>query len=88
MARITLFFFLHLNQYPSCTYEIYTYGEPRVGNKAFVDFMNNQALTAARVVARYKQKGKFGSTFQFYFTQGRHYSSCVSGHHSEHHNSC
>ncbi|KAJ6641353.1 Tonsoku-like protein, partial [Pseudolycoriella hygida] len=51
MARITLFLLLYLNQYPGCRYEIYTYGDPRVGNKEFVDFMNKQTLVSSRVVA-------------------------------------
>lgn len=60
MARITQFLLLYLDQFPGCTYELYTYGEPRVGNKAFADFMNNQTITTARTVARYENdKSKF-----------------------------
>jgi len=52
MARVTFFFLKDLNQFPCTTYELYTYGEPRVGNKAFAKFMTSQNITSARVVAR------------------------------------
>lgn len=54
MARITQYFFILLKQFPNATYEVYTYGEPRVGNKYFADFINyqNQTQKTARVVAR------------------------------------
>lgn len=34
MARVTEFYF---NQFPGVKYEVYTFGEPRSGNKAYVD---------------------------------------------------
>lgn len=52
MARVTQLFLVKLNQFPGATYEVYTYGEPRVGNKAHADFVNNQSITTARIVAR------------------------------------
>jgi len=52
MARLTQFFFLDLNQFPGTTYELYVYGEPRGGNKAYVDFFNNLTIKTARVTAR------------------------------------
>lgn len=53
LARITTFLILYLEQFPGTNLEVYTYGEVRVGNKGFVDFMNAQNITTARVVARY-----------------------------------
>lgn len=52
MARLMYFFLEDNKQFPKVTYELYTYGEPRVGNKYFADFMNRQSITTARVVAR------------------------------------
>lgn len=52
IARIMYFFFVNNEDFPSAEYELYTYGEPRVGNKAFADFMNHQNITTVRVVAR------------------------------------
>jgi len=52
MARIMYFFLEDTNQFPTVTYALYTYGEPRVGNKYFANFMNSQPITTARVVAR------------------------------------
>lgn len=52
MARMTEFFFLHLNQFPGTIYEVYTYGEPRVGNVHFADYINKQKITTARIVNR------------------------------------
>ncbi|XP_037038368.1 lipase-like [Bradysia coprophila] len=52
MARITYFFFADRNLFPGVEFELYTYGEPRVGNKYFAEFMNCQPITTARVVAR------------------------------------
>ena len=56
MARLTQFFMLTLEQFPGATYECYTFGEPRSGNKAFADYMNTQTIKTARVVARYKMQ--------------------------------
>lgn len=55
MARLTYFFFSDNKQFPTVTYELYTYGEPRVGNKYFADFINSQSIKTARVVARYTE---------------------------------
>lgn len=52
MARLTYFFMEENKQFPKVQYELYTYGEPRVGNKHFADFMNTRCITTARVVAR------------------------------------
>lgn len=52
-ARLTLFFFLQLKQFVNAVYELYTYGEPRVGNKQFVDFFNSQNIVSARSVNKY-----------------------------------
>lgn len=52
MARLAYFFLKDTNQFPTVTYELYTYGEPRVGNKPFAELMNSQPITTARVVAR------------------------------------
>ncbi len=53
MSRLTTFFILYLKQFPGTQLELYTYGEPRSGNKGFADFMNAQNITTARVTARY-----------------------------------
>jgi len=50
MARLTQFYMLALNQFPGAKYECYTYGEPRSGNQAFVNYMNSQTIKTARVV--------------------------------------
>ncbi len=55
LARITTFLILHLEQFPGQKLELYTYGEVRVGNKNFVDYMNAQNITTARVVSRYEK---------------------------------
>ncbi|XP_037038648.1 lipase-like [Bradysia coprophila] len=52
MARLIYFFLEDCKQFPEVTYELYTYGEPRVGNRYFADFMNSRSITTARVVAR------------------------------------
>ncbi|KAJ6632995.1 Lipase [Pseudolycoriella hygida] len=52
MARVTQFLFLHLNQFPGITMEVYTYGEPRSGNKYYVDFLNSQNVKTSRVTNR------------------------------------
>ncbi|XP_037039210.1 lipase-like [Bradysia coprophila] len=52
MARLTYFFLEDNKQFPSVVYELFTYGEPRVGNVYFAEFMNNQPIVIARVVAR------------------------------------
>lgn len=52
MARITLFFFLYLKQFPDIPIEVYTYGEPRSGNQFYVDFLNSQPVVTARVVSK------------------------------------
>lgn len=52
MARIMYFFLEDNKQFPNVEYELYTYGEPRVGNKHFANFINQQRITTARVVAR------------------------------------
>lgn len=51
MARQTYFFLDDRNQFP-VNYELYTYGEPRGGNKAYADYMNSRTIFSARVVAR------------------------------------
>lgn len=56
MARITQYFFHSTEQFPNTKIEVYTYGEPRNGNKAYVDYMNNLEDMTARVVARYKSR--------------------------------
>lgn len=53
LARITAFFILYLEQFPDNQLDVYTYGEVRVGYKGFVDYMNAQNITTARVTARY-----------------------------------
>lgn len=52
MASLAYFFLKTKKQFPKVTYELYTYGEPRVGNKYFAKFMNSQSITTGRVVAR------------------------------------
>ncbi|KAJ6632650.1 Lipase [Pseudolycoriella hygida] len=52
IARIIYYFLADSKTFPSSTFELYTYGEPRVGNINFADFMNCQQITTARVVAR------------------------------------
>lgn len=52
MARLTFFFLKDRNQFNNATYELYTFGEFRVGNKPFAEFMNSQNMTSARIVNR------------------------------------
>lgn len=52
MARLMYFFLEYTKQFPEVTYELYTYGEPRVGNERFAEFMNSQPISTARVVTR------------------------------------
>ncbi|XP_037037057.1 lipase-like [Bradysia coprophila] len=52
MARVTQFLLLHLKQFPGISMEVYTYGEPRSGNKDYVDFLNNQTVKSARIINR------------------------------------
>lgn len=47
LARITYFFLEDLHQFPGAVYELYTFGEPRVGNKVFADFMNSETIILA-----------------------------------------
>lgn len=54
MARVTEFFFIYLNQFPTVSYEVYALGEPRNGNKAYVDYLNAQNVTTARITNKYK----------------------------------
>lgn len=70
MARVTQYYFTILKQFPSAALEVYTYGEPRVGNKYFADFINEQKIVTARAVARLKLKLKsnfFNSIFEYNF---------------------
>lgn len=53
MARLMYFFLEDNKQFPFVAYELFTYGEPRVGNKYFAEFMNRQPIVTARAVARY-----------------------------------
>jgi hypothetical protein len=52
MASLTLFYVSSLNQFPNVSYSLYTFGQLRTGNKAFVDYMNNLKIPMARVVSR------------------------------------
>lgn len=54
MARVTSFFLIYCNQFPGVQYEGYTYGEPRSGNKYYIDYLNSQPIVTARVTDRYK----------------------------------
>jgi len=45
-----LFLLKYWNIFPEVDFELYTYGAPRVGNKAFVDYINNLSMPVARVV--------------------------------------
>lgn len=56
MASLTYYFITYRQLFPNATFEVYTYGEPRVGNKYFADFMNCQRMVTARVVARYSNR--------------------------------
>lgn len=58
IARLTYFFLEDTKQFPNVAYELYTYGEPRVGNKYFADYMNRQSITTARIVARFAEQIK------------------------------
>lgn len=50
MARLTAFFIKRNFQFTGTTIELYTYGEPRVGNRAFADYFNNWDIISARCV--------------------------------------
>ncbi|KAJ6649733.1 Lipase [Pseudolycoriella hygida] len=52
MARMTLFFLKDRNQFDNATYELYTFGEFRVGNIYFAEYMNSLNITSVRVVHR------------------------------------
>lgn len=55
MARLTYFFIDINSQFPGSTTELYTYGEPRVGNIAFADYFNNLDILSARCVNKYNE---------------------------------
>lgn len=50
IARCFQFYYLYNNQFAGVLMEVYTFGEPRSGNKYWADFLNNQPITTARVV--------------------------------------
>jgi len=50
MARQTLFELITQKTFPGVRYALYTYGEPRGGNKAYADFFNKLSIPGARVV--------------------------------------
>ncbi len=52
MARLTCFFLNDRKQFVNATYELYTFGEFRVGNKPFAEYMNSLNMTTARIVNR------------------------------------
>lgn len=52
MARVTQYFLISTNQFPDAIYEIYTYGEPRNGNKYYADYLNNLNVKTVRVTNR------------------------------------
>ncbi|KAJ6635789.1 Lipase, partial [Pseudolycoriella hygida] len=52
MARVTQYFLHSLNQFSGVKLEVYTYGEFRSGNKAYVDYMNKLSDVTARIVSR------------------------------------
>jgi predicted lipase len=41
-----------INQFPNTSYGLITFGQMRVGNKNFADYMNDLAIPMNRVVAR------------------------------------
>lgn len=53
MARLNEFFFITLNQFPGAALEVYTFGEPRSGNEDYVNFLNSQRVTTARITNKY-----------------------------------
>lgn len=53
IARCTCFFLNDRNQFPGAAYELYTFGEFRVGNIPFAEYMNSLNMTSVRVVHRY-----------------------------------
>lgn len=55
IARLTCFFLNDLKQFPGAAYELYTFGEFRVGNIPFAEYMNSLHMTSVRVVHRYNE---------------------------------
>jgi len=51
MAAITTFKLITNNTFPGSSYELYTYGEPRMGNLAFATKFNSWRIPSARVVS-------------------------------------
>ncbi|XP_037050915.1 lipase-like [Bradysia coprophila] len=52
IARMTCFFLNDRKQFPGAAYELYTFGEFRVGNIPFAEYMNSLLMTSVRVVHR------------------------------------
>ncbi|KAJ6635787.1 Lipase, partial [Pseudolycoriella hygida] len=52
MSRMTQYFWHVLNQFPGAKFKVITYGEPRSGNKHYVDYLNGKTDITARVSAR------------------------------------
>lgn len=65
MARVTYYYLIYNDQFCGATYEVFTYGEPRSGNKEYADFLNSQNITTARIVDRYEKNELKSLTFNF-----------------------
>jgi len=49
-AAILMLLLKYRNLFPHTRFELFTYGSPRVGNRAYANFMNNLTIPVARVV--------------------------------------
>jgi len=77
MARLTEFFILVTNQFPGTAITVITYGEPRSGNIPFVNYMNFQNITTARVVNKADIVSHVAPTSVFGTTAfGNYYVQC------------
>jgi len=50
MASVMLFLLKYHNAFPLTSFELYTYGQGRTGNKGYADFMNSLPIPMIRVV--------------------------------------
>ncbi|XP_021961423.1 lipase [Folsomia candida] len=52
MSSLFIYFVTSINQFPTANYALVTFGQPRVGNVHYADYMNALPIMMNRVVAR------------------------------------